>query len=64
MFEFQFFIATTVNLLVNLFYTIFALMIGVFSLKVIDKNLLKSIDLEEEIKRLLGNHDFDNNGIT
>jgi uncharacterized membrane protein YjfL (UPF0719 family) len=34
----------------NLVYTIVALFIGIFALKIIDKKLLTSIDLEKELK--------------
>ncbi|MBW2251481.1 MAG: DUF350 domain-containing protein [Deltaproteobacteria bacterium] len=51
MFETQFFISTAVSLVINLFYTILALIIGIAGLKFVDYKLLKSIDLEEEIKK-------------
>jgi len=50
MFETQFIISTIVSLVINLFYTILALIIGIAGLKFVDYKLLKSIDLEEEIK--------------
>ncbi len=50
MFETQFIISTAVSLVINLFYTILALIIGIAGLKFIDYKLLKSIDLEDEIK--------------
>ncbi len=50
MFETQFIISTAVSLVINLFYTILALIIGIAGLKFVDYKLLKSIDLEEEIK--------------
>lgn len=49
--EMNFIIASAVNLLLNLFYTLFALWIGVWSIKVIDQNLLKKVNLEEEIQK-------------
>lgn len=51
MFETQFIISTAVSLVINLFYTILALIIGIAGLKLVDYKLLKSIDLEEEIKK-------------
>lgn len=50
MFETQFIISTAVSLVINLFYTILALIIGIAGLKFVDYKLLKSIDLEKEIK--------------
>jgi len=46
----EFFLATVFNLGMNLMYTIIALFIGIFALQFIDKKLLKSIDIEQEIK--------------
>jgi len=51
MFETQFIISTAVSLVINLFYTILALIIGIAGLKFVDYKLLKSIDLEDEIKK-------------
>lgn len=48
--ETNFIIATCMNLLINLLYTIFALFIGVCGMKFVDDKLLKQIDLEKEIK--------------
>ena len=48
--ETDFFIATIFNLIMNLIYTIVALFIGILALKVIDKKLLTSIEIEEELK--------------
>jgi len=50
MFEIQFIISTAVSLVINLVYTILALIIGIAGLKFVDYKLLKSIDLEDEIK--------------
>ena len=36
---------------INLLYTVFAIFIGVIALKYIDRWLLKTIDLENEIKK-------------
>ena len=46
----EFFLATVFNLGMNLMYTIVALFIGICALQFIDKKLLKSIDIEQEIK--------------
>ena len=48
--ELQFLYATLFNLGVNLSYTILALFIGVIALVVIDKKLLKKVEIEEELK--------------
>ena len=48
--ETEFFLATVFNLVMNLVYTIVALFIGIFALKIIDKKLLTSVDLEKELK--------------
>lgn len=48
--ETGFFLATFFNLLMNLTYTIIALFIGILALKIIDKKLLKTIDIEQELK--------------
>ncbi len=42
--------ATFFNLGVNLLYTVLALAVGVYSLLWIDKKLLKSVNIEEELK--------------
>ena len=46
----EFLWATIFNLAMNLLYTVIALFIGIFALRIIDKKLLKSIDIEKEIK--------------
>jgi uncharacterized membrane protein YjfL (UPF0719 family) len=46
----EFLWATVFNLAMNLLYTVIALFIGIFALRIIDKKLLKSIDIEKEIK--------------
>ena len=46
----EFFMATVFNLVMNLVYTIVALFIGIFALKIIDKKLFTSVDLEKELK--------------
>lgn len=47
----EFFSASMINLLINLCYTIVALIVGVYSLLWIDKRLLKNIDFEGELKK-------------
>lgn len=49
--EMEFFSASLINLLLNLSYTIIALIVGVYALLWIDKRLLKNIDIEEEMKK-------------
>ena len=46
----EFLFATLFNLGINLVYTILALVIGVTALVVIDKKLLKSTEVEKELK--------------
>ncbi|MBB3063341.1 MULTISPECIES: DUF350 domain-containing protein [Microbulbifer] len=48
--ELEFITATLFNLGVNLIYTFLALLIGILSLIVIDKKLLKHVDIENELK--------------
>ena len=47
----DFFFATLFNLLMNLTYTIVALFIGIIALKIIDKKLLTSIEIQQELKK-------------
>ena len=49
--EMEFFSASLINLLLNLSYTVIALIVGVYALLWIDKRLLKNIDIEEEMKK-------------
>ncbi|MDY6904622.1 MAG: DUF350 domain-containing protein [Thermodesulfobacteriota bacterium] len=49
--ESQVLFATFFNLGINLIYTILALILGVVALIIIDKQLLKTIVLEEELKK-------------
>ncbi len=44
-------IATLFNLGTNLLYTVLALFIGIIALKTIDSKLLKTIEIEEELKK-------------
>ncbi len=48
--ESEFLFATMFNLGINLIYTILALVLGIVALVVIDKKLLKSIIVEDELK--------------
>jgi uncharacterized membrane protein YjfL (UPF0719 family) len=48
--EFQFLGASLVNLVINILYTLIALFVGMKALLLIDEKLLKSIDLQREIK--------------
>lgn len=43
--------ATLFNLGTNLLYTLIALFIGVSALVIIDKKLLKTVDIDEELKK-------------
>ncbi len=49
--ELQFLYATLFNLGINLCYTILALFLGVIALIIIDKKLMKKVDIEEELKK-------------
>lgn len=49
--ESDFLVATIINLAVNLLYTITALFMGIVSLIIIDKKLLKEIDIQAEMKK-------------
>ena len=49
--ENEFLVSTLFNFTVNLLYTLAALLIAVFSLKVIDKLLLRKLDIEDELKK-------------
>ncbi len=48
--ESQFFLATLIQLGINLLYTLFALLVGVIALKIIDSMLLKDVDIQEQIQ--------------
>lgn len=43
--------ATSLMLVINLLYAVVALIIGALALKVVDRWLLRKIDLEDEIKK-------------
>lgn len=47
----DFLVATLVNLVVNLSYTLVALFVGVIALRVIDDKLLSNISIEDEMKK-------------
>lgn len=49
--EWQFLTATLMNLGINLVYTIVALFIGVQALVLVDRKLLKHIDIEGELQK-------------
>ena len=49
--ELQFLFATLFNLGINLVYTIIALFLGVGALLIIDKRLMKNVDIEDELKK-------------
>lgn len=48
--ESQILFATLFNLGINLLYTILALLLGVAALIIIDKRLLKKIEVQDELK--------------
>ena len=48
--ETGFFLATLFNLFMNIFYTLVALTVGLIALWVVDRRLLKSLDIQEELK--------------
>ena len=49
--ETGFFMATLFNLFMNIFYTLIALVVGLIALHVVDRQLLKSLDIQEELKK-------------
>lgn len=48
--ELDFLSASFINLLINLSYTIISLFIAVSALIVVDKKLLKDVDIQKELK--------------
>ena len=48
--EFGFLSASLINLLINLSYTVIALFFSVIALIVVDKKLLKDVDIQKELK--------------
>jgi uncharacterized membrane protein YjfL (UPF0719 family) len=49
--DWKFVMASSTMLLVNLVYAVIALFVGLLALRLLDRYLLKKIDLEEEIKK-------------
>lgn len=49
--EADFLFASLFNLSINLVFTVVALFIGVMALVIIDKKILKSIEIEDELKK-------------
>ncbi len=49
--DITFLLASFANLLLSVTYTIISLFCGVYAIKVIDKYLLKKIDIEEELAK-------------
>ena len=47
----EFFSASIINLAINLSYTIVALLVGVYGLLWVDRQLLKNVDIQEELKK-------------
>ena len=48
--EWDFISASLINLLLNLSYTVISLFVAVFALVIIDKKLLKDVDIQKELK--------------
>lgn len=48
--ETEFFFATLFNLAINLLYTLLSLLVGVIALKFVDKQLLKNVDIEQQLQ--------------
>lgn len=48
--ESQFFLSTLIQLGINLLYTLFALLVGVAALKVVDNVLLKDVDIQKQLQ--------------
>lgn len=48
--ETSFILASFFNLAINLVYTSMALIVGILVLRIIDKRLLKAIDIQQELK--------------
>lgn len=49
--EWDFISASLINLIINLSYTVIALFVAVLALNIIDKKLLKQIDIQQELKK-------------
>lgn len=48
--EVQFFLSTLIQLGINLLYTLFALLVGVVALKIVDSVLLKDVDIQKQLQ--------------
>ena len=48
--EWNFISASLISLIINLSYTVIALFVAVLALNIIDKKLLKQIDIQQELK--------------
>jgi len=48
--ETQFLLSTLIQLGINLLYTLFALLVGVIALKVVDAVLLKDVDIQKQLQ--------------
>lgn len=49
--DWEFVRATSIMLVINLLYAVIALFVGVLAVRVLDKLVLRKIDLEEEIQK-------------
>ncbi len=48
--ETQFILSTLIQLGINLIYTLFALLVGVIALKIVDSVLLKDVDIQKQLQ--------------
>lgn len=48
--EFDFLSASLINLAINISYTLISLVVAVYALILIDKKLLKGVDIQQELK--------------
>lgn len=48
--EIQFILSTLIQLGINLIYTLFALLVGVIALKIVDNVLLKDVDIQKQLQ--------------
>ncbi|MBN1586258.1 MAG: DUF350 domain-containing protein [Candidatus Omnitrophica bacterium] len=49
--ELEFLFASLFNLGMNLLYTLIALLVGIWGLRLIDRSILTSLDIQEELKK-------------
>ena len=49
--EWEFMLASFMNLAINLSYTVIALFVAIAALMIIDKKLLKDVDIQQELKK-------------